>query len=256
VSALGSIGPVQPLLRTDRKTLIVAIDHGFVFGNIAGLEDPGTVLGRLIAHGVDGTLVSPGLAAIHGGRCRAAAFPYALTTDFQLWGNRPGTASGIVSASSLCSIRRAKDLGASAAKLLFMWGLDDRIVADNIAIAAAAIEEAHTVGLPVMLEPLWFGAPLVPEELDEVIVHGARIAVELGADILKVPAVSPEAVEAMAVWGRPIVLLGGAKQDDPSALIAQISAGLKAGASGVVIGRNVWQHPDMASVIEAIQAAL
>lgn len=247
---------MQPLLRADRKTLIVAIDHGLVFGNITGLEDPGAVLERIIAHGVDGTLVSPGLARIHGARCQAAAFPYALTTDIQLWGNRPGQPEGIVAADTICSAQRAMDLGASAAKMLFMWGLDGKIVADNIAIAARAIEQAHTVGMPIMLEPLWFGAPLAPDELDAVIVHGARIAVELGADILKVPAVGPAAVEAMAVWGRPIVLLGGAKQDDPSALIAQISAGLQAGATGVVIGRNVWQHPDMASMIAAIQAAL
>ena len=247
---------MQPLLRADRKTLIVAIDHGLVFGNIAGLENPYAVLEQLIAAGVDGTLVSPGLARLYGARCQEADFPYALTTDVQLWGNRPGSPEGIVAADTICSVQRARDLGASAAKMLFMFGLDGRIVADNIAIAAKAIEEAHTVGLPVMLEPLWFGATLPADELDAVIVHGARIAVELGADILKVPAVSPTAVEAMAVWGRPIVLLGGAKQDDPSALIGQISAGLKAGATGVVIGRNVWQHPEMASVIGTIQAAL
>lgn len=247
---------MHPLLRADRKTLIVAIDHGLVMGNISGLEDPGAILDRLIDHGVDGTLLSPGLARIHGARCQAAAFPYALTTDFQLWGNRPGTLDRIGSADTICSVERAKDLGASAAKLLFMWGLDRDVVADSIAIAAHAVEEAHAVELPVMLEPLWFGEALAPHELDEVIVHGARIAVELGADILKVPAVSPKAIETMAVWGRPIVLLGGAKQDDPSALIAQITAGLEAGATGVVIGRNVWQHPDMGAVIGAIQAAL
>ncbi|MBI5811060.1 MAG: deoxyribose-phosphate aldolase, partial [Meiothermus silvanus] len=35
-----------------------------------------------------------------------------------------------------------------------------------------------------------------------------------------------------------------------------ISEGLQMGARGVVIGRNVWQRPDMAEAIAAIRALM
>jgi class I fructose-bisphosphate aldolase len=52
------------------------------------------------------------------------------------------------------------------------------------------------------------------------------------------------------------VFLGGAKQDDPAALYGRIRRGIELGARGVVVGRNVWQSPDMDSSIAALRTAL
>lgn len=79
---------------------------------------------------------------------------------------------------------------------------------------------------------------------------------ELGADILKIPAVGAAALEQILAWEVPTVFLGGAKQDNPEALYRRISEGLQMGARGVVIGRNVWQRPDMAEAIAAIRALM
>ena len=51
----------------------------------------------------------------------------------------------------------------------------------------------------------------------------------------------------------PVVVLGGAMGDDP-ALLKMVKDSMDAGASGIAIGRNVWQHSteEEAAAMEAI----
>jgi class I fructose-bisphosphate aldolase len=245
---------LQRVLPPGGKALIIPIDHGLSLGNVQGLENPRATLRALREAGVDGTLMSPGLAK-HLGPERGG-MTLTLTLDTQLWGNRPGTLETIKAEIPVTTVRRAQALGADVVKLLFPWGLSEAVIAENIRIIAQVAEEADQQGFPLMLEPLWMGDALLPEDQDQVIVHGARIALELGADILKVPAVGPRALEQILAWDVPTVFLGGAKQDDPEALYRRISEGLKSGARGVVIGRNVWQRPDMLEAIRAIRALM
>lgn len=242
------------VLPPDRKALIIPIDHGLSMGNVQGLENPRALLHKLRQAGVDGTLMSSGLAK-HIGQERGT-MSLTLTMDTQLWGNRPGVLEVIKAEIPVTTVRRAQTLKADVVKILFPWGLDAPVIKENIAIIAGIAEEADRRGFPLMLEPLWMGAALLPEEQDQIIVHGARIALELGADILKVPAVGPKALDQILAWDVPTVFLGGAKQDDPEALYQRISQGLKSGARGVVIGRNVWQRPDMAEAVRAIRALM
>lgn len=244
------------ILPPGRGALIIPMDHGLTMGNLPGLEDPRRLLDQLIAARVDGTLMSAGMAKQLGPQARAGGLGLTLTLDFQQWGNRAGQLDAVSAVTQASSVARAADLGADAVKLLFLWGLAPEVVRRNIELIVAAAEAAHTADLPLMLEPLWMGSPLDEAEHDEVIVHGARMALELGADILKIPAVGEGALERILTWGVPTVFLGGARQDDPSALFARIRAGIAAGARGVVVGRNVWQSPRMAEMIEALREAV
>ncbi|MER3483141.1 MAG: deoxyribose-phosphate aldolase [Meiothermus sp.] len=242
------------VLPPERKALIIPVDHGLSLGNVQGLENPRATLRALREAGVDGTLMSAGLAK-HLGHERGD-MSLSLTMDTQLWGNRPGTLETIKAEIPVTTVRRAQVLGADVVKILFPWGLDESVIEQNIRVIADIAEEADQHGFPLMLEPLWMGPALLPDEQDQIIVHGARISLELGADILKVPAVGPRALEQILTWDVPTVFLGGAKQDDPGALYNRISEGLKGGARGVVIGRNVWQRPDMLEAIRAIRALM
>jgi|DewCreStandDraft_5_1066085.scaffolds.fasta_scaffold01563_10 class I fructose-bisphosphate aldolase len=242
------------VLPPDRKALIVPIDHGLSLGNLQGLENPRATLQALREAGVDGTLMSAGLAKQLG--LERGEMSLTLTMDSQLWGNRPGTLEQIKAAIPVATMRRAAALGADAVKVLFPWGLSLEVIEANIRLIAQVAEEADQYGFPLMIEPLWMGGALPLEEHDQAIVHGARIAMELGADILKIPAVGLSALEQILAWEVPTVFLGGAKQDNPEVLYRRISEGLRSGARGVVIGRNVWQRPDMAEAIQAIRALM
>lgn len=246
--------PLHRVLPPGRKALIIPIDHGLGMGNVPGLERPAELLTALRQAGTDGTLMSAGIAK-QIGHLRGE-MSLILTLDTQLWSNRPGLLEQIQAEIPVTTVRRAVALGADAVKVLFPWGLDTGVIEENIRLIAQVAEEADQKGLPLMLEPLWMGQALSPHEHDQVIVHGARIALELGADILKVPAVGGAALEQILAWGVPTVFLGGAKQDDPQALYERIALGLQMGASGVVIGRNIWQRPDMSQAIAAIRALM
>lgn len=239
------------ILPQDRKTLIIPVDHGLGMGNVAGLEDPKKLLISLHEQGVHGTLMSAGLAK-HMGKYRGD-MSLTLTMDTQIWGDQPGKIEAIRAELPVTTVRRAEDLGADAVKVLFPWGLGEAILRENILMIAQIAEEADREGFPLMLEPLWMGPAVSPEEHDQIIVHGARISLELGADILKVPALGSKPLAQILAWEVPTVFLGGAKQDDPKALYARIKEGLQMGARGLVIGRNVWQRPDMDKAIAAIR---
>ena len=247
---------MNAVVPADRKVLIIPMDHGVVMGNLPGLERPAVLLDALIEAGTDGTLMSAGIAKLLGPRAKDAGMSLTMMADHQIWGDRPGTVESIRSIQTIVPVSMAAALGADAVKALFVCGLGDEIAAANVAVAAQLAAEAHQVGMPLMLEPLWFGAPLTADDHDEVIVHASRMALELGADILKIPAVGASALAQILAWGAPVVFLGGAKQDDPTALFHAIRTGLAAGASGVVVGRNVWQRPDLAAAIEQLRACL
>lgn len=248
--------PLDRILPPDRKALIVPIDHGLAMGNVAGLEDPAAMLRDLAREGVTGTLMSPGAARRFGHRWKGYGRSLTLTLDFQLLGSRPGEVGPVRGVAQVSSVRQAADLGADAVKTLFVWGAGDDLVTTDVAMIASAAEDAHRHGLPIMVEPLWFGETLDAAEHEPFVVHAARIAFELGADILKVPVVGPTAVETMLRWGAPIVFLGGARRDDATTLLAGVKAGLDAGVSGLVMGRNVWQSPRMGRVLAELREAM
>ncbi len=73
----------------------------------------------------------------------------------------------------------------------------------------------------------------------------ARMAVELGADIVKV--MSPGDPEMLAAWcqelGVPVVILGGPADGAADSLESMVEDAIRAGARGITIGRRVWQRP-------------
>jgi DhnA family fructose-bisphosphate aldolase class Ia len=109
--------------------------------------------------------------------------------------------------------------------------------------------------LPVIAEMLvkgQDGKEVTPEDIGFAI----RIGVELGADMIKAPFARPadRFHTALSACYRPTVVLGGAKADQEASLLESVQDALGAGAVGVAIGRNVWQHPDPAGVCRALVA--
>jgi DhnA family fructose-bisphosphate aldolase class Ia len=52
------------------------------------------------------------------------------------------------------------------------------------------------------------------------------------------------------------VILGGAKRGDERDMLADIKAAVDAGATGVAIGRNIFQADDPAAMTAAVAAVL
>jgi DhnA family fructose-bisphosphate aldolase class Ia len=82
-------------------------------------------------------------------------------------------------------------------------------------------------------------APMVPQ-----LKLAARVAAELGADVVKVS--YPGTVEAMqeVVDGCfvPVVVAGGERSSSDNEVLNLVKDAINGGAMGVCIGRNVFQH--------------
>ena len=52
----------------------------------------------------------------------------------------------------------------------------------------------------------------------------------------------------------PVIILGGSAMGDDEALLTMVKKAIDAGAIGIAVGRNVWQHPTPAKIAEALNA--
>jgi class I fructose-bisphosphate aldolase len=86
------------------------------------------------------------------------------------------------------------------------------------------------------------------------IAHGARIAAELGADIIKIP--FPESYDVLseitASLPVPVVVAGGTPAESTQGFFERVENVLAAGAAGVATGRNVFQHARPDLVLRAV----
>lgn len=83
------------------------------------------------------------------------------------------------------------------------------------------------------------------------VTHAARVAMELGADIVKVNYFDKESFKTLTdSVNIPVVIAGGEKRNDEESLMEDIKDALNAGAAGVSIGRNVFQSQDCKTLIK------
>lgn len=90
---------------------------------------------------------------------------------------------------------------------------------------------------------------------DASVEYAARVAAELGADIIKIP--SPQDSALLAKIARtlpvPVVIAGGTKSPDVHLFLERISGAMQAGVRGVAVGRNVFQDERPESLFRAIR---
>ncbi|NOU62616.1 aldolase [Paenibacillus sp. LMG 31461] len=116
-------------------------------------------------------------------------------------------------------------------------------------------------GMPLMVEPL---VMLANEEKGGYIVDGdinkimplVRQAVELGADVIKAdPCEHVEEYHRVIgiASGVPVLVRGGGRASDEEIMSRTVEL-MKQGASGIVYGRNVIQHPNPAGMTKALMS--
>jgi DhnA family fructose-bisphosphate aldolase class Ia len=113
--------------------------------------------------------------------------------------------------------------------------------------------------MPMMVEPLVFrpnheaGGYMVDGDAEKV-VHLVRQAVELGADVIKADPtddVSEYHRVIRVAGGIPVLVRGGGRVSDRE-ILERTAALLAQGASGIVYGRNIIQHPSPKGITRAL----
>jgi tagatose 1,6-diphosphate aldolase len=160
------------------------------------------------------------------------------------------------------SVAKAKRLGASAIKLLVYYHPEAPTAAEIEALVRQTALDCTAADMPLFLETLSYSPDpaqkkLSPAERRRVVIETARKLTPLGADVLK--AEFPLDITAQpdeAEWARacaelseasvvPWVLLSASV--DYATYLRQVTVACRAGATGVAVGRAVWQEaPNLA----------
>lgn len=118
-------------------------------------------------------------------------------------------------------------------------------------------------GMPLMIEPLVFrpnakgGGYMVDGDVMKILPL-VRQAVELGADVVKADPTDNAShyhrvIETAS--GVPVLVRGGGRAPEAE-LLARTEALLQQGASGIVYGRNIIQHPEPTKITRALMAVV
>jgi fructose-bisphosphate aldolase, class I len=237
---LSSSYRMNRVLRSDRAALVVPIDHGVVWGRVPQLEAPVQVMKRFLAEDVTGFMITTGIAkASEVEMAQAPQMARILAID----GFWPTSAPDKGKGALIASVEDAVRLGVDCVKLLLPWNVDDQEKLRYMKDIGVVVSEAAKWHMPVMLEPVFLNSPRTPEIiLAEMEV--ARVAYDLGADIIKITFPGPDATAKLCEELRiPIVVAGGPLSGDAKSTLKDVSDAIDAGAQGVVVGRKVWQRP-------------
>ena len=232
--------------RNSGRTVIVPMDHGVTLGPVPGLTDIRQTIDAVAKGGANAIVIHKGLVeAGHRGKGKDVGLIVHLSASTYL---APDPNCKVLTAS----VEEAVKLGADAISIHVNLGAEDErsMLQDFGRIASDALEW----GMP-LLAMIYTRGPKVRSEYDvNVIKHAARVGAELGADIVKVSYSGSsesfrEVVEGCFV---PVVIAGGEKMGTDEDILEMVKGAVAAGAAGVSIGRNVFQHKDPTKIVQAI----
>jgi predicted phospho-2-dehydro-3-deoxyheptonate aldolase len=224
--------------------LMVPLDHGMSMGPMAGLEDPARVLERIAGQAT--------CVAAHKGLIRHAA-PHAR--DLGLLLHVSASTDGAIDPLDkrlVGTVEEAVRMGCDGLSIHVNVGspTESRQLEDAGHVSTACAEW----GMP-LLAMMYPRGPNVKDPFDaRLVAHAARLGAELGADIVKVPYTGSRESFERVVHGAtvPIVVAGGPRRERFEEFLQDLQGAVQAGAAGVSVGRNVFQHPDPAAAMSAI----
>jgi DhnA family fructose-bisphosphate aldolase class Ia len=244
------------------KCINIALDLG-IFGERSfskGIEDLAKALPEIIAGQPDAIQLNPGGLKIFNKLNLKTDVAIALRLDV----TNVYEARAIDHAWDTANIATLRDAFDKRVKVvvLNLLNLDENSklqeqCIQNIQIIGAKCRDE---GIPLMVEPLVMTTKsgTGSSSIGDVnkIAALVRQAVELGADLIKVDPTDPmsdfgQIVEIAS--GVPVLVRGGGSVP-PRELLERTRTAMDVGASGVVYGRNIVQHPTPAKFIQAIRS--
>lgn len=235
---------------SDGRALIVAMDHGGFSGPARGIERPEETLRRVIAPsgvgGADAVLTTFGIARRFPGELAPVGLILRADGGTSPLGPAPDRTR------QLFGVEDALRLGADGLAVTIGLGLEDE---------REALGYLSTLGSDCARWGMVLVAEMMPGGFDRTEMHtldnirlGARIAAELGADVVKTPFVEGFE-EVTGTCFVPVVIPGGSKMSR-DALLEMVRSALAAGAAGVAIGRNIWQDEDPSALTATLAEIL
>jgi fructose-bisphosphate aldolase/2-amino-3,7-dideoxy-D-threo-hept-6-ulosonate synthase len=240
----GKTRRLKRIMQQDQRTVIVPMDHGVTIGPIQGIVNMQQIINQLIKGGVDAVLLHKGIAKhVDAGN---AGLIVMLSGMSNLNPN-------INSKVQVCTVKEAIRIGADAVSVHVNIGAQDE---DKMLQTLGKVaDQCEVYGMPLLAMMYPRGPKIQNEHAQDVVAHAARIGAELGADIIKANYTGSietfkAVVESCPV---PVVIAGGPKCKTPQEILQTAHDSVKAGAAGLSIGRNVFQHENPTLIVKALR---
>jgi len=225
-------------LMKNNKSLMIACDQGLEHGptdfNLKNI-DPNYILDIALEGRFNAVILQSGIAE---------KYYHEAYRDVPLVAKLNGKTNlgrGSPVSKQICSVDRAIKLGATAVGYTAYPGSANE--ANNFAEFGKIVEQAHDYGIPAILWSYPRGETIRNDLTTDILAHAARIGLELGADFIKIKYNhDPEAFKwVVKNAGRARVLTAGGSKVDSHDFIRSSEEIMKTGATGIAVGRNIWQ---------------
>lgn len=232
--------------RNSGRTVIIPMDHGVTQGPIEGLRDMKSTIDKVVNGGANAIILHKGLVKSgHRGRGKDVGLIIHLSGSTAM---SPDPNAKV----PVCAVEEAIMLGADAVSIHINLGAETD--GEMLQHLAEISRDCQEWGMPLLAMMYTRGEKIKSEFDVKFIKHAARVGAELGADLVKVNYTGSagsfrEVVEGCPV---PVVIAGGEKVETDRDLLEMVDGALKAGAAGVSIGRNAFQHQDPIAIVRAI----
>ena len=220
--------------------MMLAVDHGYFLGPTERLEDPKKTIKPLLPY-ADSLMLTRGVLR----NCvdSESNIPIVLRVS----GGTSILGEDLSKETITTSIEEAIRLNASCLALSIFVG--SKYEHQTLSNLSKLVNEGEKYGIPVL------AVTAVGKEMARdarYLALSCRIAAELGAHIVKTYYCEnfEKVVEGCPV---PVIIAGGKKLPEKDALDLTFNA-IRDGASGVDMGRNIWQSDNPVEMIQAVRS--
>jgi len=235
---------VAQLIQVDGRCLFVPVDHGYFQGPIKKLENPRKTLEPLLPY-ADAIFITRGVL-------RSCVDPdKTKPIILRVSGGTSVEGKNLAYEGITTSMEEAIRLNACAVGISIFVGTDYEH--DSLLNLARLVDEGERYGMPVMAVTA-VGRELEKRD-DRYLGLSCRIAAELGARVVKTY-YCEKFEKVTSGCPVPIVIAGGPKVPTGYEVLQFVHDGIRKGAIGVNLGRNIWQDEHPVAMIRALRAVI
>jgi fructose-bisphosphate aldolase/2-amino-3,7-dideoxy-D-threo-hept-6-ulosonate synthase len=236
---------LRRIFRSDKRTVIVPMDHGVTIGPVMGLVNMQNTIDKLLLGEVDAILINRGIAKnVDTGNAGLIIHLSGITARCPDPNNKV----------QISSVEDAVRLGADAVSVHVNVGAkqEDSMLATLGKVAC----ECDEFGMPLLAMMYPRGPNIKDSHAVDIVAHAARLGAELGADIIKTNYTgdAESFKDVISSCPAPVVIAGGPKSETTMDILQMVKDSITAGGAGLSIGRNVFQHQDPTKMAKALSA--
>ncbi len=234
------------------KSMLLAYDQGLEHGPSKDFNDrnvdPSFIMDVAAKGGFTGVIFQKGVAE----RFYTGKVPLIVKLN-----GKSALPQGEPISRQVCSVKHALSLGAKGVGYTIYLG--SGLEAEMFAEFGRIQEEAHERGVAAIAWIYPRGAAVKDDTSKEIVAYAARTGLELGADAVKIKYTGDSASFSWAVKaaaGARVFMSGGPKTSSDEEFLTQVKGVIDAGATGLAVGRNVWQHKEPLKMAERLRRVI